>query len=604
MKSLTMLWTAVAQDYGRRCCADTGKDVEYVLHRVEDEGLSFLTITLSAFGKDLERAIADGQVGSNHFLGFKRSGGLPAFLQGFLRQIFDRQSGDLLQQASTEAVQAVRQLTLMFGKIEIPCSESRNRKAFQAYVQCEMEVRDSDSRLSGRGSDVDRLRTVFTVLYGDVLSRMERPLFEGRSDFLVPRHGPGATADRLDGNQKFRQVVWHERLHRVFRAEEFLLPSYRWLDGNDCTHGFTFIQPGAEQPVRVVLVPKTLKTPRVIAIEPTCMQYAQQALMRPLVEGLKHNLPSFLDLTDQEPNKVLAQKGSIDGSLATLDLSEASDRVSNQLVIELMRQFPHVSEAIQACRSRSAEVNGETYRLAKFASMGSALTFPIESMVFLAIVFYSIGRVSPDLRSVPRALKAMRGMVRIFGDDIIVPREYALPVIEDLEAFGFKVNLNKSFWSGNFRESCGGDYFKGDDVSVVRLKKLIPSDRESVDEVQAVVSFRNLCYFRGLWGTCQLLDSMIGEFLPRFPIVEPTSSVLGRHSFLPYREERHNEHLHRPEVFGYVTDAKPDVNRLDGVHALLKFFVMRGEEPLEAGHLERSGRPRTVGIKARWTTPY
>nr|QDH86778.1 MAG: RNA-dependent RNA polymerase [Leviviridae sp.] len=101
----------------------------------------------------------------------------------------------------------------------------------------------------------------------------------------------------------------------------------------------------------------------------------------------------FIGSDTQEPNQLLAQKGSRDGSLATLDLSEASDRVSLQLVEELLARNPLAKEAILACRSLRASVPGhETITLAKFASMGSALCFPIEAMVFITITFLAIER--------------------------------------------------------------------------------------------------------------------------------------------------------------------------------------------------------------------
>jgi len=103
------------------------------------------------------------------------------------------------------------------------------------------------------------------------------------------------------------------------------------------------LSPQEELPTRLVAVPKTQATPRLIAEEPTVMQYIQQAIMQSLVPEIESNLisGSFTGFTDQAPNQLLARKGSEDGSLATLDLSEASDRVANWLVEELFGDFPN-----------------------------------------------------------------------------------------------------------------------------------------------------------------------------------------------------------------------------------------------------------------------
>jgi len=122
--------------------------------------------------------------------------------------------------------------------------------------------------------------------------------------------------------------------------------------------------------------------------------------------------------------------------------------------------------------------------------MGSALTFPIESMVFLTIVF--LAKEEELRRPLTRKdIKSLRGQVRIYGDDIIVPIGLVPAVVRLLEAFGLKVNQNKSFWNAKFRESCGGDYYQGHDVTVVRLRSLFPTNRKHALEMASTVSFRN-----------------------------------------------------------------------------------------------------------------
>jgi hypothetical protein len=119
-----------------------------------------------------------------------------------------------------------------------------------------------------------------------------------------------------------------------------------------------------------------------------------------------------------------------------------------------------------------------------------------------------------------------------------------------------------------------------------------------------MASMRNQLYQLGLWKTCQWIDEHLTSILKYYPVVSPTSPVLGRHSVLGYQEERMDPHLHRPLVRGYVVQATPPKDPLDGEAALLKVMLKRGLEPLDKQHLERAGRPDAVYLKLRWATPY
>lgn len=603
MKSLMTLWQSVADDLAAQCCTSAARDFETVSRRVKDEGESFFTITLPSFGKDLEKALDRGFFGDDLCTGFRRMrGGLPAFLQGFLLQIFDPKSGCALRSdACADSIRAVRQLTLMFGKVERPCSDARNLAALHAYIACEQEVKMNDSRITAFGYDL--LCQSWSLLFGDILSRWESELFANSFSGWVPKHGPGATADKLVGNQKYNQSEWPERLDRVFPFGEFCVPSWAWFNPD----AVDFLEPGRERPVKVTLVPKTAKTPRIIAIEPTAMQYAQQAVWKRFLADWERDdiLSQLLGFDDQIPNQEMARLGSVDGSLATIDLSEASDRVSNELVRTVMQRTPYVQELFDAVRSRRASVplpsGDKVIRLAKYASMGSAVCFPLEAMVFLTIVVFSIGR-QLGVRPNRQLLSGLVGRVRIFGDDIVVPEEFVLGVVDDLHSFGGKVNVDKSFWTGRFRESCGKEYFRGVDVSIVRFRRDFPTSRQDAEELVSLVSFRNQVYNLGLWGTCQRLDEVIRSFGP-FPITESSSSLLGRESccFEPEAENSCAD-LHVPLVKGMAVKALIPKNEIDGVGALTKALVTGFNE--DPDHLLRSGRPRDVSIISRLATPY
>ena len=605
MKSLLLFWREVLVELGTWCRVSTDQDWKTVLTRFEQEGDEFLTITLPDFGKDFERSLEQGKVTPDLFKGFKKRQKLPVFLGSFMELLFDRATGTLLEVvdegdlADVEAVFAIRQLTLMFGKLLKPCTPEREEKALLNYLKCEQELTAFEEQVLDK--DLDDFRRASDALFREVFTSVDAAVHDGQ---LIPKHGPGSTADRILGNQKYDQCEWTERLESVFPFGEYAIPNWRYYYLLDRVQ---FLEPGAERPVRVVLVPKTQKTPRVIAIEPTCMQYMQQAISQELVRLLESDflLQGMIGFTYQDPNRVLARSGSFDGSLATLDLSEASDRVSWRLVQTMLTNFGNLSEAVEATRSVRADVPGHgIIPLTKYASMGSALCFPVEAMVFLTCIFVGIARelnvpVSSDL------IKEYRWRVRVYGDDLIVPVEFATSVIRSLELYGFKVNANKSFWTGKFRESCGADFYDGEDVSITRVRRDFPQSRADVQEVLSTVSLRNQLYAGGLWSSAKYLDNMLESTLRYYPVVFKESPVVGRHSFVDYDVDKMSEALHVPLVKGYVVSSRTPASEVSGEGALLKCLLHDGDEPImDAKHLERQGRPDAVRLKLRYSSPF
>jgi len=626
VKSLNTFLRCILEDLGMWCRTSTSHDLKKVVARVEHEGYSFLTITLANFGKDFERSLDQGFVGPTLFSGFQRKGGLPLFLGGFLDQVFNRSTGELLDEPSIACIHAIRQFTLMFAKISLPCTDAREKAAMRRYVECEQEIAESAREI--QPEMVGSFSRISTLLWSDVFCGVDYDIHAGR---IRPRHGPGATADGLRGNAKWRQSEWTERLEQVFPHGEYLASSWRYFQ--DLEH-VQLLEPGAERPARVISVPKTLKTPRIIAIEPTCMQYVQQGLLVSIQSRIdRDNVASRLvGWASQVPNQHLACQGSRNGTLASLDLKEASDRVSNEHVRVLLRNHRLLAEAVDSTRTRKARVLGHgLIDLVKFASMGSALCFPFEAMVFATIIFAAI---EEDLaRPITRKdIKSYLGKVRVYGDDIIVPVDHVESTIRWLTAFGLIVNTGKSYWTGKFRESCGGDYYDGNDISIVRMRSVLPdraeqSRRDYASSVVSTVSFRNQLYKAGLWKTVSYLDSYIEGEIP-FPYVSEVSPVLGRHSFLGIEPEaRMCPDLHVPLVKGMRVKATIPRSRLEGYAALNKCLSIMdsrnadllesvifadSEERMQYGvgidlpsqsdteHLEYAGRPVAVDIKHRW----
>ena len=622
MKSPMQLWIMVAEESATWCGTSARRDITYVSSRFEHEGFSFLTITLPTFGKDFEKSLDLGYADRNLFQGFPWQAGLPRLFGGFLDLMFDRASGRLLDEPSVDAVQAVRQLTLMYSKVLKPCSDTREQAAMDGYIQCEQDVRLSDAETTSQ--QWEDLHRISQLLFRDVFQTVDREVYDGE---LIPKHGPGSTADKLRGNAKWRQSTWPARLEKYFPLGEYLLPNWRYYDQLD---EIDILEPGAEIPVKVITVPKTQKTPRVIAMEPTAMMYCQKALSISLTRAIENHkvLNSLIGFDDQTPNQRMAREGSRDGSLATIDLSEASDRVSNQHVRTLLANFPHLQGAVDACRSRKADVRGHgVIRLAKYASMGSALCFPMEAIVFLTMIFIGIEKElnRPLTR---KDVKSYVGSVRVYGDDIIVPVDCASSVIDTLESFGMRVNRGKTFLNGKFRESCGKEYYADQDVSIVKVRRDYPTSRKRVAEIEALVSFRNQLYYAGYWKTCASLDDDLRKMLKHYPVVAPTSRIISRESFLGYTVERTDRSTFSPMVKGWMRSDVSPKDQLGGHFALIKCLLMLDEKygnktdlldqlpnnsfeseigglpAANAEHLERAGRPHAATLKLGCASPF
>jgi len=200
-------------------------------------------------------------------------------------------------------------------------------------------------------------------------------------------------------------------------------------------------------------VPKKVDIDRVACKEPDINMFLQKGIGTFFRRRL---LRHRINLNDQSINRSLARQGSISDSLCTLDLSSASDSVSRELVYSLLPLMWYT--LLDSVRSPVTIIDGEEHRNEMFSSMGNGFTFELESLLF-----YVITRTVAYFRGVP-------GMVSVYGDDIICPSGISTELIFALGYLGFQVNPDKSHVSGPFRESCGGHYYNGYDVTPFYLK--------------------------------------------------------------------------------------------------------------------------------------
>lgn len=203
---------------------------------------------------------------------------------------------------------------------------------------------------------------------------------------------------------------------------------------------------------RLFFVPKTTEISRTCCTEPLVNMLIQQAIGSFLECCLQRSFGVSL-ATQQEHNRELARVGSLDGSFGTIDLQSASDSISWSLV---QRIAPNaLLGLLRASRcERTILPDGSEMDLNMISTMGNGFTFPLQTVIFACVV-RSVYQMMGLSSSCPKT------QFGVFGDDIIVRREAYSFVVTCLTKLGFKVNADKSFNEGSFRESCGADWWRG-----------------------------------------------------------------------------------------------------------------------------------------------
>lgn len=275
------------------------------------------------------------------------------------------------------------------------------------------------------------------------------------------RFGPGASYGIKGSHaaQKISQSMTCTALsYPLVRKLRSRNPYFARFDCENKTDGTTIVRGS-----RLTTVLKNEDTMRTIAIEPLGSMALQLAAGRYLEGTLRF---IGLDISKQQPkNKAYAKRGSTDGSLATIDLKSASDMIHPDLVRLL---FPKDWFRL-LMRLRSPEIeldDGRWVRLNMISTMGNGFTFPLMTLIISALIYgYRAQHGGPSLY-------IDWTDTCVYGDDIIIPTHEYDGITEVLIAAGLVVNHDKSYREGPFRESCGGDYYLGTDVTPFYVKSL------------------------------------------------------------------------------------------------------------------------------------
>ena len=559
------------------------RDLETLQSRVMAEGLSFLTKTLPSLGKYLDEALDSGSLKPHPSFRKKKGRRNPAFLQGLFSELFDP-SGFLVENAPADVIAAIRQICFLVYKMEFPFSKRDEDRVLQSFLKNEEELRAFDYSL-----DPTRVKEIIkAVLRG----------FNPRK--ILPKHGPGAvsTGEKLDEKWEFSRL--YDSIHQCYPYYEYFIVggASELVDRIKWYKGLTRNIPGY---AKVVLVPKDSRGPRLISCEPLEYQWIQQGLNRSLVSHLESAklTRGRINFQDQSVNQELALSSSKNGVYSTIDLKDASDRVSVDLVKllfpeELLRFF-------LAVRSQGTTLpDGEVIDLVKYAPMGSAVCFSVEALLFWAI---SVDAVANKLGM---HYRQVADLVYVYGDDIIVPTHCFDEVIQHLEAFGLKANRQKCCSSGRFRESCGVDAFNGINVTPVKLSTVWSSDPRSGSSLASYAAYANTLAERGYYAAAAYLRNSLenrGNKLPYgtsnagFPCIRVDSLPEAiRKNFAKGIQTAWSTRYQRYKVRVMTLRPVSRVSTLDGWPRLLRHVC--GQTGRET---DRVVLPRSTQIRLRWS---
>lgn len=376
----------------------------------------------------------------------------------------------------------------LIRKLDIPEDVKRlSREAQDVFRQCERTCAETNVRLN-------------SFLFG----MLDHPDDVAISDFIAdcklfisqtlgpvplwlePKFGPGATFNDRGSLTTIPDKMSSQPT--VTPGGSFLVPLLRdtaWFRAL-YERNVSCSEPSVVLGNRFTTVPKDATKRRGICIEPSINVSLQLAVGAHMKRRL---LTRGLDLKGgQQLHRKLAQQASLDGLAATIDLSNASDTVAYNLV-KLMLPKPWF-ELLDTLRSEYTRLNQKWVRLHKFSSMGNGFTFELESLIFAAIIHGCGGKIGTDSF--------------VYGDDLIVPTDLVKALLPALSYFGFTPNKRKTFVDGPFRESCGGDFFKGQAVRPHYIKEL---PNEPQDWIKLANGLRRVGnsnpHDPGRWGTFQ-----------------------------------------------------------------------------------------------------
>lgn len=466
-----------------------------------------------------------------------------------------------------ESIRTLRQLSAFVKKHRDLSDPVRcENAALTMFQSCERRCRitnkrldyyfvDQPSRLYGRPDLFTQVERMKAWISG-TLGSFEDFLEELPSRIRVTS---GATSTRSR-----RASLPHLKVSKRLACTPAARP---YLESLSLFYGYGALRPRYVLWNRVEAVPKNWKTHRIIACEPEGNLSLQLAFDAYAKERLARK---GIDLRDQSLNQRLALEGSMTGKLATVDLSSASDTLAWNVPVLL---FPYDWYTYLAkCRTPMFKIcigdgDSKAQAYAKFSSMGNGATFAIESLVFAAAC-HAVGAKT----------------FNVYGDDIVIDVEKVEALSKLLRFLGFRINEEKSYATGSFRESCGKDYFAGVDVTPFYLRY---EDGRKTTLCHIVNCCASLAEHGALWAF--LKEIVIRERLPFAPVSLSTMSGVWLSVGHAYRARLIKQHYRSrhwvPHARAFV--AKRRNVKVWDIRGLFLWYL-RNQEPQEYPKVTRA----------------
>lgn len=545
LKSLMSIWHSVADSFciGQEILVSP-RDLHRVDTRSQGEGLRFLTEEMPALASDVYDSFRVSRLTVTCRFQLKGTTALPVFLNRYFSALYFKDGNLRFLDARRQRIaHELLQLLGVFKKLNVDFSDAQLQVEAKKFANTQHDV---SCYLDPRTSPLE---------YGEAW-RQAKKLIHGIFQLVDPKdivlkHAGGSVATPMSNAKKRTTLPGHnEQLNAIFPREKYFFPMPDQFDsvtiGGDCDTNVSF-----PLSARVAFVPKTTKAPRLISMEQAEVQKVQQGLkdlMYYTIQETDNPSRGYVNFSDQEVNRSLVRESKENGC-ATIDLSEASDRVAWSHVDYLFP--PTWVEALKACRSDftmmpSAAVPPPLVQHVKLhcmAPMGSAVCFPVEAITFWALA-------KGLLKGEPF------NWVYVYGDDIICHADYADRISEFFHHCGYVVNMTKSFSTGLFRESCGCDVLSERVVTVARFRELNGVRKVSdVKCLQSWAGFMNqfIEVFSPLEGEvlCRGLERTLGVTFPRGSSgahpYEVNLPSIGFINFFLAGKRRYNRDLQRKE---------------------------------------------------------
>lgn len=502
--SLTGLYSALMRDM-----PISEYDRKYVLQRLAAEGLTFLTVELPKVSKAVLRSLEQGVFDRAELTSFRFNRGVLKFLKDHLSQVFDEKTGILLPSPNGAAIGTIRQLCEYSYKLAVPYSEEKKGEAKEKFLKNEEILHEigKDPKVLAFANELRKdFETHWTTISSAHVSHVFREF------------RPRATNGTFFGCD---ELFFVERISsaadRSFPADALAFKGYYKPYAGLGAKGY-MNRPVTEPLVsELLLVPKDSRGPRTICRETLKRVETQMAYFDFMVKNLTEISEGAINFLDQTVNRRIAEESSVSKEYATLDLKDASDMVSFNVMRTIFSQSPAMRWFFHGSRRAThVLVDGIPHKLAKVAGMGSGLTFPTMSLLISLAVCNKVKKRF-GLR-----YEDIRKKVFIYGDDVCVPRQWYSTALDALACIGLRVNVDKSFVRGNFRESCGGDFFAGYDVTPCRIKltnsKVEPCAPGRIDIADNAMAFKQLyehakeLWIKNLTNASKYLMSVLDRF--------------------------------------------------------------------------------------------